>query len=61
VDAAGFVPVVFKMLNELETNTMSKIAMLLWTIWWRQNKKYWNDKMPTVFEVNRRAQDWSKA
>jgi hypothetical protein len=39
VDAAGFVPVVFKMLNELETNTMSKIAMLLWTIWWCQNRK----------------------
>ncbi|KAK2378610.1 hypothetical protein QL285_066497 [Trifolium repens] len=67
VDAAGFVPlpVVFKMLNELETHTMSKIVMLLWTIWWHRNQKCWNDKVPTVFELNRIAHDtwreWSKA
>ncbi|MCI31359.1 putative ribonuclease H protein, partial [Trifolium medium] len=56
---------VFKMINELEVNTMSEIAMPLWTIWWRRNQKCRNDKVPTVFEVNRKARDtwqeWSKA
>jgi hypothetical protein len=65
INVAGFVPMLFKMLAELDSNTMSQIAMLLWTIWWRRNQICWNDKTPIVFEVIRRARDmwsdWNKA
>ncbi|GAU16043.1 hypothetical protein TSUD_339140 [Trifolium subterraneum] len=40
------------------------MAMLLWMLWWRRNKKCWNDKNSTVFEVTRRAREnlmeWTK-
>jgi hypothetical protein len=65
INVAGFVPMLFKMLAELDSNTMSQIAMLLWTIWWRRNQICWNDKTPIVFEVIGRARDmwsdWNKA
>jgi hypothetical protein len=44
---------------------MSKIAILLGTLWWRRNKKSWNEKLPTIFEVIRKFQetihDWHLA
>ncbi|XP_045829124.1 uncharacterized protein LOC123920841 [Trifolium pratense] len=63
-DARGFVSMMFEMIEKIEHVTMSKIAMMLWTIWWRRNKKCWQDRSPTIFEVKRRAkenlQDWLK-
>jgi hypothetical protein len=38
-----------------EVNTTVKVAVLLWTLWWRRNKKCWHGNIPTVFEVTRRA------
>jgi hypothetical protein len=65
LNATRFVPMVFEMIEKFDNNTMSKIAMLLWTLWWRRNKKCWNEKMPTIFEVIRRSQetlhDWQLA
>jgi hypothetical protein len=44
---------------------MSKVAMILWALWWRRNQKCWNDFLPTVYDVTRRAneslQDWKGA
>jgi hypothetical protein len=59
LNAVGFVPVVFEMIEKFDNSTMSKIAMLLWTLWWRRNKKCWNEKLPTIFEVIRRSQETS--
>jgi hypothetical protein len=64
-DARGFVMMMFEMIEKIEPVTMSKIAMMLWTIWWRRNQKCWQDRSPTTFEVKRRAtenlHDWLKA
>jgi ribonuclease HI len=64
INAAGFIPMLFKMIDELDGNIMSQIAMLLWTVWWRRHQTCWNEKTPTVFEVIRRARDmwrdWDK-
>ncbi|MCH98064.1 ribonuclease H protein, partial [Trifolium medium] len=63
IDAAsGFIPMIFDMLEEIEEESMAKIVMILWTLWWRRNQKCWNEKTPSVFDVTRRAretrQDW---
>ncbi|MCH92466.1 60S ribosomal protein L23 [Trifolium medium] len=36
---------------------MARITMILWTLWWRRNQRCWHDKIPTIFEVIRRARD----
>ncbi|PNY12847.1 60S ribosomal protein l23 [Trifolium pratense] len=36
---------------------MARITMILWTLWWRRNQRCWHDKIPTIFEVTRRARD----
>jgi hypothetical protein len=33
---------VFDMLEEIDNESMAKIVMMLWTIWWRKNQKCWN-------------------
>jgi hypothetical protein len=44
--------------DEVETEVMSRIAMLMWTIWWMRNQKCWNDQLPTtVFHFIRRERD----
>jgi hypothetical protein len=52
------------MIDEVNTIVMLKVVALLWTLWWRRNKKCWQEKIPTVFKVTRRAremlQDWLK-
>ncbi|CAJ2674913.1 unnamed protein product [Trifolium pratense] len=49
--------------ERLDSDKMNRIVMLLWSIWWRRNQKYWSDVFPSAFEVNRRARgaldDWS--
>ncbi|GAU42765.1 hypothetical protein TSUD_239280 [Trifolium subterraneum] len=48
----------------MEDESMAKIVMILWTLWWRRNQKCWNEKTPYVLEVTRRAkevfQDWKR-
>lgn len=56
-DAAGCVDMLFKIINDMELKIVSRIAMVLWTIWWRRNQKCWNDQVPTAFYVIRRARD----
>jgi hypothetical protein len=46
---------VFDMLEELENDKMAKIAMVLWTLWWKRNHKCWHDRNPSNFEILRRA------
>ncbi|GAU13372.1 hypothetical protein TSUD_175240 [Trifolium subterraneum] len=65
IDAAsGFVSMVFDMLEKMEDESMAKIVMILWTLWWRRNQKCWNEKTLSVLEVTRRAkevfQDWQR-
>jgi hypothetical protein len=61
----GIVPMLFQMLEELEATVLQHIAMLMWSIWWKRNQVYWQGKLPTTYEVNRRARehhsDWIKA
>ncbi|MCH90678.1 ribonuclease H protein, partial [Trifolium medium] len=56
-NAAGFVSMIFQMIAEIDTEAMARITMLLWTIWWRRNQRCWQEKIPTIFEVCRRARD----
>jgi hypothetical protein len=56
-NAAGCVDMLFRIINDLELKTMGKIAMVLWTAWWRREQKCWNDQLTTVFYVLRRARD----
>ncbi|MCI03939.1 putative ribonuclease H protein [Trifolium medium] len=64
-NATGFIPMVFQMIDEVNSTVMPKVAVMLWTLWWRRNQKCWQEKIPSVFEVTRRArdtlQDWLKA
>jgi ribonuclease HI len=55
--ASGFKTMMFHMLEEVEEENMTKIAMILWSLWWRRNQKCWNDKLQPIFEVTRRARD----
>jgi hypothetical protein len=63
INVAGCVDMILTIINELESQTVATIVMVLWTIWWRCNKKCWNDQIPHVFYVLRRArdalQDWN--
>jgi hypothetical protein len=63
--AMSFVSMVFKMINELDNNSMSTVAMVLWSLWWRRNQKCWNESLPTVVETVRRSRenlhDWRQA
>jgi ribonuclease HI len=65
MNAIGLVPMLFKMLEELNSDDLSHIVMILWTLWWRRNQKCWQEKFPSVYEVIRRASDtlndWAKA
>jgi hypothetical protein len=56
-NAAGCVDMLFRIINDLELKTMGKIAMVLWTAWWRREQKCWNDQLTTVFYVLRCARD----
>jgi hypothetical protein len=64
-NAERFKQLVFYLIEELDSKTMERVCMILWTIWWRRNQKCWNNKLPTTFEVSRRAteslNDWLKA
>jgi ribonuclease HI len=56
-NAHGFVDMIFKLLDKIDSDKMAKITMILWTLWWRRNQKCWHDKVPTIVEVLRRAKD----
>jgi hypothetical protein len=62
---AGFKQLVFHLIESMDSKSIAHVGMLLWTIWWRWNQMFWNDKLPSVFEVRRRArdalEDWLKA
>jgi ribonuclease HI len=64
-NAIGIVPMVFQMLDELESTVLQHISMLMWSIWWKRNQVCWQGKLPTTYEINRRARehlsDWIKA
>ncbi|GAU48919.1 hypothetical protein TSUD_301740 [Trifolium subterraneum] len=55
--AVGFKQLVFSLIESMDSKSMAQVAMLLWTLWWRRNQLCWNDKLPSVFEVRRRARD----
>jgi hypothetical protein len=55
--AIGFADMMFRMITEVEADKMARIIMMLWTLWWRRNQRCWNDKIPTIFDVLRRAND----
>ncbi|PNY05514.1 hypothetical protein L195_g001966 [Trifolium pratense] len=58
-NANGYVSMVYAMIDDLDLNTISRIVMVMWTIWWRRNKKCWNKQMPTVIRHARDSlQDW---
>jgi ribonuclease HI len=56
-NAAGFVSMIFQMIEEIEHADMAKITMLLWSIWWRRNQRCWQNKVPSALDVIRRARD----
>jgi ribonuclease HI len=60
-----FVDMIFELIEELDNQTIEKVSMCLWALWWRRNQKCWNDILPYVVEVHRRAKesitDWRHA
>jgi hypothetical protein len=54
-NAERFKQLVFYLIEELDSKTMERVCMILWTIWWRRNQKCWNNKLRTPFEFSRRA------
>jgi hypothetical protein len=62
---SGFGSMVFNMLETIDDESMAKILMMFWTLWWRRNQKCYNDKIPTIFDITRRARetlhDWLRA
>ncbi|GAU26181.1 hypothetical protein TSUD_354030 [Trifolium subterraneum] len=54
-----------KRVGNFDKDKMARIAMILWTLWWRRNQRCWKNKIPTIFEAIRRARDshleWLKA
>jgi hypothetical protein len=47
----------FKIMEEINATNLAPLAMLVWNIWWRRNKKCWHEKLPIVHEVIRRVKD----
>ncbi|KAK2371264.1 hypothetical protein QL285_084234 [Trifolium repens] len=45
------------MIEEIEPAAMARITMLLWSIWWRRNRRCWQDKVLSAVDVIRRARD----
>jgi hypothetical protein len=37
-EAIGIVPMLLKLLEEMNDANFSSITMLLWTVWWRRNQ-----------------------
>jgi hypothetical protein len=56
-NASGCVEMLQKIINEKEPNTVARISMILWTIWWKRNQKCWNDQILPAFIVVQRAMD----
>jgi hypothetical protein len=56
-NAPGIVPMMFKIMEEINATNLGPLAMLVWNIWWRRNQKCWHEKLPTVHEIIRRAKD----
>jgi hypothetical protein len=56
-NAVGCVEMLQKIINEQESNTVARISMILWTIWWKRNQKCWNDQLLPAFIVVQRAMD----
>jgi hypothetical protein len=54
---SGFGSMVFNMLETIDDESMAKILMMFWTLWWRRNQKCYNDKIPTIFDITRRARE----
>jgi hypothetical protein len=65
--AIGIVPMLFQMLEELETSVLCQISIMLWSVWWKRNQVCWQGKTPTTYDIDvqRRAReqynDWIKA
>jgi hypothetical protein len=56
-NAAGIVPMMFKIMEEINATNLDHLAMLVWNIWWRRNQKCWHENLPTFHVVVRRAKD----
>ncbi|GAU30366.1 hypothetical protein TSUD_57770 [Trifolium subterraneum] len=56
-NANGYMLLIFTMLDEMNVDTLSRIVMIMWTIWWRRNQKCWNEQLLPVNNVIRRARD----
>jgi ribonuclease HI len=64
-NAIGIVQMLFHILEELDIKVLCQIIMTLWAVWWKRNQVCWQGKIPTTYEVNRRAREhyneWIKA
>jgi hypothetical protein len=49
--AIGIVPMLFQMLEELETSVLCQISIMLWSVWWKRNQVCWQGKTPTKYDV----------
>jgi hypothetical protein len=57
INAVDCVDMLQKIIIEQESKTVARISMVLWTIWWQRNQKCWNNQLPTMSTVIRRARD----
>jgi hypothetical protein len=56
-NVACIVPMMFKIMEEINATNLTHLAMLIWNIWWMRNQKCWHENLPRVHEVIRRAKD----
>jgi len=47
--AEGFAEIMFTLLDTLDKGSMAQLAMTVWMIRWRRNKKCWKDHLPSTF------------
>ena len=55
--AEGSAEAVFNLMERLNKVCMEKFVMGLWMVWWKRNKKCWNDELLSAFKVNRHAKE----
>lgn len=49
--AEGFAKIMFCLLDMLDKGSMAQLSMTVWMTWWRRNKKYREDQLPSTFKV----------
>jgi hypothetical protein len=44
-NVACIVPMMFKIMEEINATNLTHLAMLIWNIWWTRNQKCWHENL----------------